>query len=191
MELLLSLRQPQLAKRLELDHGIAQLQNSLPPLAENLLATAAEAFRSLDADRRQLQASRQRSHKPKRSCSRIVSIAASACCEPPRRAYAQRGYENATRSCVRHRTTDRTTYDRAQQHDEARRQAEAEVLTAEATMSRFAAERRRTVGRTPDGEKRDSTRARDALQKLEEAHERWRPAAEAAAKRRSRSLSSE
>jgi hypothetical protein len=58
IELLLSLRQPQLAKKLELDQLELALQESLPPLTERLLTTAAEAFRSLDEDRRQLREAR-------------------------------------------------------------------------------------------------------------------------------------
>lgn len=58
IELLLSLRQPQLAKKLELEQLELALQESLPPLTERLLTTAAEAFRSLDEDRRQLREAR-------------------------------------------------------------------------------------------------------------------------------------
>lgn len=58
LDLLLCLRQPQLAKKLDLDHLESALKESLPPLAGGLLDMAAETFRSLDTDRRQIQSSR-------------------------------------------------------------------------------------------------------------------------------------
>ncbi|HEX3598919.1 MAG TPA: TIGR02680 family protein, partial [Lacipirellulaceae bacterium] len=58
IDLLLQLRQPQLAKKLDLEHLESALRESLPPMSGGLMANAAEAFRSLDADRQRLQASR-------------------------------------------------------------------------------------------------------------------------------------
>lgn len=58
IDLLLCLRQPQLAKKLDLEQLQSALTEALPPLPAGLMTTAADAFRSLDDDRRRLQASR-------------------------------------------------------------------------------------------------------------------------------------
>ena len=59
IDLLLQLRQPQLAKKLDLDQLEAALRAALPPLPEGLLEDAAEAFRDLDQYRAGLAAERQ------------------------------------------------------------------------------------------------------------------------------------
>lgn len=59
LDLLLQLRQPQLAKKLDLDQLESALRIALPPLSESLLDDAAEAFRDLDQYRAQLAADRQ------------------------------------------------------------------------------------------------------------------------------------
>ncbi|WP_261343114.1 TIGR02680 family protein [Rosistilla carotiformis] len=59
VDLLLQLRQPQLAKKLDIDQLEAALRGALPPLKEALLDDAAEAFRDLDHYRTSLAADRQ------------------------------------------------------------------------------------------------------------------------------------
>jgi uncharacterized protein (TIGR02680 family) len=59
IDLLLQLRQPQLAKKLDIDQLEAALRGALPPLKEALLVDAAEAFRDLDHYRTALAADRQ------------------------------------------------------------------------------------------------------------------------------------
>ncbi len=59
IDLLLQLRQPQLAKKLDIDQLELALREALPPLADSLLDDAAEAFRDLDHYRRSLESDRQ------------------------------------------------------------------------------------------------------------------------------------
>ncbi|MCA9146903.1 MAG: TIGR02680 family protein [Planctomycetales bacterium] len=59
IDLLLQLRQPQLAKKLDLEQLESALRSALPPLPESLLDDAAEAFRDLDQYRASLAADRQ------------------------------------------------------------------------------------------------------------------------------------
>jgi uncharacterized protein (TIGR02680 family) len=59
LDLLLQLRQPQLAKKLDLDQLESALRAALPPLPEALLGDAAEAFRDLDQYRAHLAADRR------------------------------------------------------------------------------------------------------------------------------------
>jgi DNA repair exonuclease SbcCD ATPase subunit len=59
IDLLLQLRQPQLAKKLNIDQLELALRESLPPLPESLLDDAAEAFRDLDHYRKSLETDRQ------------------------------------------------------------------------------------------------------------------------------------
>ncbi len=54
LDLLLQLRQPQLAKKLDLDGLEAALLQAMPPIAPTLLSDAADAFRSLDQERETL-----------------------------------------------------------------------------------------------------------------------------------------
>lgn len=59
IDLLLQLRQPQLAKKLDLDQLEQALRMALPPLSETLLDNAADAFRELDHFRTSLETDRQ------------------------------------------------------------------------------------------------------------------------------------
>lgn len=59
IDLLLQLRQPQLAKKLDIDQLELALRRALPPLADSLLDDAAEAFRDLDQYRKSLDSDRQ------------------------------------------------------------------------------------------------------------------------------------
>lgn len=59
IDLLLQLRQPQLAKKLDLDQLELALRGALPPLPEALLDDAAESFRDLDQYREGLATDRQ------------------------------------------------------------------------------------------------------------------------------------
>jgi uncharacterized protein (TIGR02680 family) len=58
IDLLLQLRQPQLAKKLDIDQLELALREALPPLSESLLDDAAEAFRDLDQYRKSLEIDR-------------------------------------------------------------------------------------------------------------------------------------
>jgi len=59
LDLLLQLRQPQLAKKLDLAGLEAALVEALPPVSSTLLSDAADAFRSLDQERETLHALQQ------------------------------------------------------------------------------------------------------------------------------------
>ncbi len=59
IDLLLQLRQPQLAKKLDIEQLEAALRVSLPPLKQSLLDDAAEAFRELDEYRTSLAAAQE------------------------------------------------------------------------------------------------------------------------------------
>jgi uncharacterized protein (TIGR02680 family) len=59
LDLLLQLRQPQLAKRLDLAGLEAALVQSMPPVSSTLLSDAADAFRSLDQERETLNGLQQ------------------------------------------------------------------------------------------------------------------------------------
>jgi uncharacterized protein (TIGR02680 family) len=73
IDLLLQLRQPKLAEKLDIDQMEAALRSSLPPLSQALLDDAAEAFRDLDeyrtslAEDQQLLANVQRFMRPYRN----------------------------------------------------------------------------------------------------------------------------
>jgi uncharacterized coiled-coil DUF342 family protein len=58
INLLIQLRRPQLTRRLEEDELSRALGEALPPLAHDVIANVAEAFRQIDADRHQLNSSK-------------------------------------------------------------------------------------------------------------------------------------
>ena len=83
IDLLLQLRQPQLAKKLDLEQLEAALRGALPPLSESLLEDAAEAFRDLDQYREGLRAIGGRSKTCRNSLVRIVTMCGAGSCVLP------------------------------------------------------------------------------------------------------------
>ncbi len=136
IELLLSLRQPQLAKKMDPDALESALRNSLPPLSESLLGTAAEAFRSLDADRRQLQACRRAQAEIEEFLDpyrRHVRIGLLRAADEVRK--SQHAYEKACRALRVLEQQIEQLAESLQQHETAQGEAQSEVVAAGATIS--------------------------------------------------------
>ncbi len=135
IELLLSLRQPQLAKKLELEQLELALQESLPPLTERLLTTAAEAFRSLDEDRRQLREAR---HAWERAAAFLEPYRQHVRCGLRRSAEqvlgAQRKFDNDSRKVRNLEQTVKQLHAQRQEYQSAHERAQQEAADYESQI---------------------------------------------------------
>lgn len=159
VNLLIQLRQPQLSKKPDERRLSAALTEALAPLGQALLADVAEAFRSLDEDRRELAVfseARDTAAGFLLDYRRYAQIASRRRAAEPRE--AQSRYEAAGRELGAVRA----------------RQDEATVRVAEAEAARHLAERALVSSRAEEAALGDSEQMRDAkrLQRLEEDAER-------------------
>jgi hypothetical protein len=98
VNLLIQLRQPQLSRTLNEQRLSDALSQALPPLPESVLGDVAEAFRSLEADRQELNdfiAARDSAEQFLKEYRRYIQIAAVAVAEEVRK--AQSAYETTMR----------------------------------------------------------------------------------------------
>lgn len=147
IDLLLQLRQPQLAKKLDIEQLEMALRESLPPLPESLLDDAAEAFRDLDQYRGSLESDRQ----TLKNVERFLK---------PYREHVSRGVKRALKNL----TSANSQYEQVQRslrqlaNEEAAKKAELEVTEREQRNIRIDIE----SGRAAIGELRQSPEMRTA-----------------------------
>ncbi len=126
LNLLIQLRQPQLSRTLNEQRLSDALSQALPPLPDSVLGDVAEAFRSLEADRQELNdfiAARDSAERFLREYRRYVQIAAR------RRADEVRKAHSAYETTMRRLRSAETAFDEAQRDlaDKEKQIAELEI----------------------------------------------------------------
>jgi uncharacterized protein (TIGR02680 family) len=163
MDILVALRKPQLSRNLDEDRLSAALSEALPPVSPEILVDVAEAFRGLETDRSELEASRAAAAAARLfldGYKRYVSVAARRRARDVRT--AQSAFE-ATNRELRAAETDlaagRASTKRAEQ-----RQAGAKIARASAD------EAVRALERSPEMRNVQALRdAKDAAERAEKA----------------------
>jgi len=147
LNLLIQLRQPQLSRKLDEDRLSNALSQALPPLPDAVLGDVAEAFRSLETDRTELEnfkAARDSAELFLKEYKRYVQIAARRRAEDVRKAHS--AYEATMR--------------RLRATEAAFNQAEGELAELEKQIAQLSIEEQRAMA--AESTLRDSPEMKDA-----------------------------